>query len=512
MSGFDQLLPRPVSASPAAGSFEVGPGTVIGVDEGTEPAGRWLAGVLALRVADDGPIRFRLDPEIVPHAEGYRLAITPDGVLVLAADPRGAHHAAQTLRQLLDAFRAVPELTPLPCGVVADHPRFGWRGCLLDVARHFLPKPDVLRFVDLLAAHRLNVLHLHLTDDQGWRIEVPAYPKLTEIGAWRTESRVGTAPEGRFDGRPHGGYYTTADLREIVRYAADRGIAVVPEIDIPGHTQAAIAAYPSLGNTGGQLPVWTSWGVDENILNADESTVDFIRAVFDHVVDVFPSKVIGIGGDEVPVVQWENSPRLAELGLSRPADLHAWWVRQIAEHLAERGRTPLGWDEIAGVGPVPEGTIIASWQGEQAGIDAARAGFDVVMCPSRHVYLDYRQSADPDEPIPVGSVLTLADVYAYEPIPAALTGPATAHVLGTQAAVWTEHLDSPRRVDYATFPRLAAFAEVAWTPADLRDEADFLRRLTESHLARLDALGVEYRPLTGPHPWQLVPGVPGRPR
>jgi hexosaminidase len=512
MTGFDQLLPRPVSVSPEPGEFDVRPGTVIGVDDATASAGGWLAHVLGLRVADDGQIRFRLDPAVVPHSEGYRLSITPDEVLVLAADTRGAHHAAQTLRQLLDAFRAVPTARPLPCGVVADHPRFGWRGCLLDVARHFLPKADVLRFVDLLAAHRLNVLHLHLTDDQGWRIEVPAYPKLTEIGAWRTESRLGTPPDGALDGRPHGGYYTTDDLREIVRYADGRGITVVPEVDIPGHTQAAIAAYPSLGNTGEQLPVWTSWGVCENILNVEESTVDFIKAVFDHVVDVFPSNVIGIGGDEVPVTQWVGSPRLAELGLSEPADLHAWWVRRIAEHLAEHGRQPLGWDEIAGVGPVPDGTIIASWRGEQAGIDAARAGFDVVMCPSQHVYLDYRQTADPDEPIPVGSVLTLEDVYDYEPVPAGLTGPAAAHVLGTQAGVWTEYLDSARRIDYATFPRLAAFAEVAWSPAELRDRADFLRRLTKSHLGRLDALGVEYRPLAGPHPWQLIPRVPGRPR
>lgn len=512
MSAFDQLLPRPVAVAEEPGEFTAGAGTVIGVDDGTARAGGWLAGVLGLRVADDGPIRFRLDPVAVPHAEGYRLSITPDEVLVLAADAAGAHYAAQTLRQLFGSFRAVPALSPLPCGVVADHPRFGWRGVILDVARHFLPKPAVLRFVDLMAAHRLNVLHLHLTDDQGWRIEVPEYPRLTEVGAWRTESRVGPPPDGAFDGRPHGGYYTTADLREIVDYAADRAITVVPEIDIPGHTQAAIAAYPVLGNRAEQLPVWTSWGVNENILNADESTVDFFRTVFDRVVDIFPSAVIAIGGDEVPVKQWENSPRVAELGLHEASDLHAWWVRQIAEHVGRHGRTPLGWDEIASVGQVPDGTIIASWRGEQAGIDAAQAGFDVVMCPSPHVYLDYRQSADPAEPIPVGSVLTLTDVYAYEPIPAALTGPAATHVLGIQAGVWTEHLDSPRRVDYAVFPRLAAFAEVAWSPAELRDETDFLRRLTESHLRRLDELGVEYRPLTGPHPWQLRPGVPGRPR
>jgi hexosaminidase len=514
VSAFDLLVPRPVAAGPAEGTHAVG--HVVGVDDGTARAGTWLAGVLGLRVADDGPVRFRLDPVAVPPAEGYRLEISPDQVLALAADPSGAHYAAQALRQLCGpaAFRAVSAGGwTLPCGVVADHPRFGWRGCLLDVARHFLPKADVLRFVDLLAAHRLNVLHLHLTDDQGWRIEVPGRPMLTEIGAWRTESTVGSPPAGTLDGTPHGGYYTTADLREIVAYAADRAITVVPEVDVPGHTQAAIAAYPELGNTGLPLPVWTSWGVNENVLNTNESTVDFFREVFDHVVDVFPSTVIGVGGDEVPTNQWAATARhrLAELGLGDVTELHGWFVRQIVDHLATRGRRAVGWDEIAGVGPVPEGTVIASWRGEQAGIDAARAGFDVVMCPEQHVYLDHRQSADPDEPIPVGSVHTLDDVYRYEPVPAALTGTGrAAHVLGAQAQVWTEHLDSARRVDYAAFPRLAAFAEVVWSQH--RDLADFRRRLGGEHLARLDALGVEYRPLSGPRPWQRRPGVPGRPR
>jgi hexosaminidase len=515
MTDFDLLLPRPVAASPAPGEHMVGP--VIGVDEGTAWAGTWLAGTLGLRVAEDGPIRFRLDPAVVPHPEGYRLEITPDQVLVLAADAAGAHYAAQTLRQLAGAYRSVATGNwTLPCGVIADHPRFAWRGCLLDVARHFMPKAGVLRFIDLLAVHRLNVLHLHLTDDQGWRLDVPDYPRLVEVGGWRTESTVGSPPAGTLDGRPHGGYYSTADLREIVAYAAQRAITVVPEVDIPGHTQAAIAAYPSLGNTGAQLEPWISWGICENVLNVNESTVDFFRVVFDHVVDVFPSQVIGVGGDEVPLVQWENSEaalrRQAELGLGSVGELHGWFVRQIVDHLATRGRQALGWDEIAGVGPVADGTVIASWRGEQAGVAAAQAGFDVVMCPEQHVYLDHRQSADPDEPIPVGSVHTLDDVYRYEPVPADLTGVDVAHVLGAQAQVWTEHLDSARRVDYAAFPRLAAFAEVVWSAAEQRDLADFRRRLESAHLARLDALGVEYRPLTGPHPWQRRPGVPGRPR
>jgi hexosaminidase len=286
---------------------------------------------------------------------------------------------------------------------------------------------------------------------------------------------------------------------------------VVPEIDIPGHSQSAIAAYPELGNLDYPLPVWPLWGVNENVLNTEGSTVDFYRHVFDELVDVFPSEVICVGGDEVPTVQWTQE-QADQRGLKTVPELHGWFIRQIAEHLGTHGRRAMGWDEIAEVGPLPGGAVIASWRGERAGVDAARAGFDVVMCPEQKVYLDHRESDRRDEPIPVGMVHTVSDVYEYDPIPVDLTGDAVKRVLGAQANVWTEHLDSPRRVDYAAFPRLSAFAEVVWTERGNRDLTDFTRRLTEDHLPRLDAIGVEYRPLDGPHPWQTRPGVPGRPR
>lgn len=437
------------------------------------------------------PVRtVRTSADLPP--EGYRLTITPDSVTVDAADDAGAFYAEQTLRQLRgpDAFRAADIHSGpwrLPYGVIEDHPRFAWRGCLLDVARHFMPKAGVLRFIDLLAAHKLNVLHLHLTDDQGWRIEVPAFPRLTEVGGWRAGSWVGRQPDGtvEHDRRPHGGFYTTADLREIVAYAARRHVTVVPEVDIPGHSQAAIAAYPELG-TGAALPVLTRWGISDAVLNGSDETIDFYRRVFDHVAAVFPSPVICVGGDEVP------GPR--------PSGL----VRAIAAHLRALGRRAMGWDEILD-DDVPDDVIIGCWRGVPDGL----AGHDVVMCPEQHVYLDHRQSDHPDEPIPVGYLRTLADVYAYEPVP---DGFAAARVLGAQAQVWTEHLDSARRVDYAAFPRLAAFAEVVWSQPEGRNYAEFEARLVEHHLPRLDALGVEYRPLAGPHPWQTRPGVPGRPR
>lgn len=423
-----------------------------------------------------------VDTGISLPPEGYRLTINAGSIRVDAADAAGAFYAEQTLRQLrgADAFRAAGgHPRPLPDGVIEDHPRFRWRGCLLDVARHFMPKAAVLRFIDLLAAHKLNLLHLHLTDDQGWRLEVPDFPRLTEIGAWRAGSWVGRQPDGttEHDGRPHGGYYTTADLKEIVAYAAERFVTVVPEVDIPGHSQAAVAAYPQLGS-GEPVEVLTSWGISDVVLNDSEWTIDFYRRVFDHVADVFPSPVVCVGGDEVPG--------------TRPSAL----VRAIVKHLTGLGRRVLAWDEVLADG-VPDDVIIACWNGVPA------PGHDTVLCPEEWLYLDHRQSDHPDEPIPVGYVSTLADVYGYRP-------PATA--LGAQAQVWTEHLDSPRRVDYAAFPRLAAFAEVVWSPEEGRDYAEFEARLAAHHLPRLDALGVEYRPLTGPHPWQTRPGVPGRPR
>jgi hexosaminidase len=524
ISGFESCLPRPLTVEPASGSFTLDEHTTLSSDPAARGAAElWRSEVspatgLPLPPSPHGgagpAVRFTVDAESEQPAEGYRLRITPDGVVVTARDPAGACHAARTLRQLLgpDAYRRAPVRRAdwrLPCGAVEDAPAFGWRGCMLDVARHFVPKADVLRFVDLLGAHKLNVLHLHLTDDQGWRFPVSRYPRLTEVGAWRAESTVGHPVGGRTDGTPHGGHYSRSDLAEIVAYAAARHIRVLPEIDVPGHAQAAIAAYPELGNYGAPLDVWTGWGITENILNAEESTVDFYRAVFDELLEVFPGEVVGIGGDEVPTTQWHAAPRAGErareLGLPGVDALHGWFLGRIAGHLAGHGRRALGWDEIVDAAELPPGAIVASWRGEQGGIAAAGAGHDVVMCPEHPLYFDHRQSGDEQEPVPVGYLNTLEDVYAYHPVP---TGTDPERVLGAQAQVWTEHLDSPRRIDYAAYPRLSAFAEVLWGTAG-DDVASFRTRLAEHHLPRLDALGVEYRPLEGPHPWQTRPGVAG---
>ncbi|QIS12960.1 beta-N-acetylhexosaminidase [Nocardia arthritidis] len=466
MPGFETLLPRPFSVTRRPGDCP------------------W-------------PVEPEIRTDTTLPAEGYRLTLTPGGIAIDAADAAGEYYARQTLRQLIgpDAFRAAgirDARRTLPCGVIEDHPRFRWRGCLLDVARNFRTKAEVLRFVDLLAAHKLNVLHLHLTDDQGWRIEVPGLPRLTEIGSWRRESMVGRHDGPQRDGRPHGGFYTTDDLREIVAYAAERSVTVVPEIDVPGHARAALAAYPELGpETEEPWEVWTSWGISTALLAPTDYARDFFRRVFDHVLDIFPSEVIGIGGDEVPGATIE----------------HGLFVADLARYLAERGRRALGWDEVLEIGALPP-MVVGAWQDEAAAARAVAAGHDVVLCPEDRIYLDHRQSDHPGEPIPVGYLRTLEDMYRYEP---GFDGP---HILGIQAQIWSEHLDTVRRVDYAAFPRLCAVAETAWSPKD-RDYEEFLPRLRDEHLPRLDALGVEYRPLTGPHPWQTRPDVPAtahRPR
>ncbi|MGW9044764.1 beta-N-acetylhexosaminidase [Streptomyces lydicus] len=529
------LIPAPLSVDgPHRCAVRLGDGTALAAAPGTEDTAHWLRATLGAAFGlplPPGPadatdtLVLALDPAL--PAEGYRLeAVSRWGVRLTGGSPAGVFWGAQTLRQLLGphAFRRAP-LAPgspvvLPAQTIEDGPRFAWRGMLLDVARHFLPKDGVLRCLDLLAAHKLNVLHLHLTDDQGWRVEIRRYPELTRTGAWRARTKLGHRASPLWDERPHGGYYTHDDLREIVAYAARRHITVVPEIDIPGHSQAAIAAYPELGNTDvldtTSLKVWDTWGVNPNVLAPTDHTLRFYEHVLEEVLDLFPSPFVHIGGDECPKDQWRASAtaqaRIAELSLAGEDELQSWFIRHFDRWLADRGRRLIGWDEIL-EGGLAEGAAVSSWRGYAGGIAAAKSGHDVVMCPEQQVYLDHRQDPSPDEPVPIGFVRTLEDVYRFEPVPPELTAEQAAHVLGTQANAWTEVMDTQARLDYQVFPRLAAFAEVAWSrlpaPPD-RDYQDFTRRMAV-HYARLDALGVDYRPPGGPRPWQKRPGVLGRP-
>ncbi len=430
--------------------------------------------------------------------EGYILAINKDDVVITASSDSGFFYALQTLRQI-----APPELNrkaminekraiELPCLTISDQPRFQWRGLMLDVARHFMPKDDVLKFIDLAAYHKLNTVHLHLTEDQGWRIEIKKYPKLTEVGAWRKETVIGKNT-GKYDGIPHGGFYTQDDLREIVAYAKDRHINVVPEIDMPGHMQAAIASYPWLGD-GSQVEVFTKWGVNDFVLNTKPETVQFCKDVLEEVMDIFPSKFIHIGGDECPKTQWKKDPyeqaKIKELGLKDEHELQSWFIRQMDNFLVSKGRRLIGWDEIL-EGGLAENATVMSWRGITGGVAAAIMGHDVVMSPTSHMYLDYYQTTPENEPLAIGGFLPLEKVYSFDPVTSEIPKDKAHHVLGVQGNLWTEYMKNMKHVEYMAYPRACAVAEIGWTSQSNRNFNDFSRRL-ESHFPRLTALDVNF--------------------
>src|SRR5665647_891597 len=384
------LIPRPTTMTATEGDFELDEAARIAAPDELAGVAAWLQGALrpatglSLGESSDGPIRLVLEPAL--DAEAFRLAVTTNGIRIEGGGAAGVFYGCQAFLQLLPPAvfrrgRVSGVRWAVPAVQIQDAPRFTWRGAMLDVGRHFMPKHDVLRFIDLMAMHRLNVLHLHLTEDEGWRIEIRRYPRLTEVGAWRRESQMGARPDAPGDGRPHGGYYTQDDIREIVAYAAERFITVVPEIESPGHVQAALAAYPELGVTGEQLEVWTRWGINQNVLNVEESTVDFFTNVLDEVMELFPSPYIGVGGDECPKDQWRADPRtqqrMAELGVQDEEALQSWFIRRLDDHLTAAGRRLYGWDEIL-EGGLASGATVASWRGMTGAITAARRGHDVV--------------------------------------------------------------------------------------------------------------------------------------
>ena len=523
------LLPTPSHSTAYAAdeTFTLAPGTTLEAGPGTEGTARWLRAAvgaatgLPLPSGDrsaDGVVRLAVDETVPGGPEAYRITVDPaSGVRITGAGPAGVFWGAQTFRQMLgpDAFRRAPlreQAWQVPSGHLSDAPRFGWRGFMLDVARHFMPKDGVLRYLDLMAAHKLNVLHLHLTDDQGWRLEIRRYPELTAKGAWRERTKVGLRESTLWDERPHGGYYTQDDIREIVAYAAERHIMIVPEVDIPGHSTAAIAAYPELGNQdvpSAEQPreVWTVFGVATTILNAEDTTVEFYKNVMDEVCDLFPGPFVCLGGDEVPKDEWKASARaqarMAELGLRTEAELQAWFMHQLSQHIATKGRKLLGWDEIL-EGELFPGTLVAAWRGTEYALEAARRGHDTLTSPYNWVYFDYPQSEQEGEPgAPWAAPNTLERAYAFDPIPEEMPEELADHVLGSEATLWSEYMPSSRVHDYQAWPRVTAFSETVWSLPG-RDFAEFRARLVK-HLERLDALGVEYRPLDGPLPWQKQP-------
>ncbi len=499
------LIPWPASVTHETGVFVLRNGANIAALPGSDEASRvarhfddLLAGTrgMHLAFADDdartnAAIVFAIDPSI-ENDEAYTLDVTPQRIRIAARDPHGLFYGVVTLWQLLTQDEKPSSTISVPCMHIEDHPRFRWRGLMLDSARHYQPVAFIEKLLDQMALHKLNTFQWHLTDDQGWRIAVARYPELTKIGAWRKP--VGPDVALAKDSGKYGGYYTPEEIREVVRYAAARYITVVPEIEMPGHATAAIASYPQFGVTGKRPQVSSDWGVHTIIYNIDDRTFDFLDNVLDEVMALFPGPYIHIGGDEAVKDQWQASKKIQRkmraLGITNEDTLQAWFVGRIGKHISARGRTLVGWDEIL-QGGLPQNAIVMSWRGAQGAVEAAKLGHDTVMSPSPDMYFDHLQSDLPDEPTGRPTVVSLKDVYEFEPVPKELDAQQARHVLGAQANLWSEYLTTPARVEHAAFPRIAALAEALWSPADARDWNGFLARMP-TQLARYRSLGVDY--------------------
>ena len=446
----------------------------------------------------DGAIQLRQIQTLVAEKEGaYTLTVAPEGIEISSSTGAGLFYGLQTLRQLF-AFRA-PGPMPharLDALTIVDTPRFPWRGLHLDVARHFQPVAVVKKYIDLMSRYKLNTFHWHLTDDQGWRIEIRKHPRLTSIGGCRKETVV----ERNFnpyvgDGIPYCGFFTQDDIRDVVQYAKERYITIVPEIEMPGHAKAVLAAYPELACTPGPFEVWTRWGVDEDVLCPHEATFTFLEDVLTEVIDLFPGRYIHVGGDEVPKTRWKASPVAQEIirreNLKDENELQSWFIRRIERFLISRDRRLIGWDEILEGGLAPEATVM-SWRGTSGGIAAAREGHDVIMSPNSPLYFDHYQGDARFEPLAIGGFNPIEQVYAYEPVPDSLTADQAKHILGAQANLWTEYLRTSEALEYMLWPRALALAELTWSSKEARDWNSFVARLPDA-LSALDTLGVNYR-------------------
>jgi len=512
------VIPQPVSMEVNDGYFEIGPDTrVVAENEAVNEAAKLIDALtpamgfkLSLVDASQrrrGSISLRLDEDLSKLGdEGYTLRVSPRRISIRAKEPAGLFYGIQTLRQLLppqifSKSRVDGVEWKVPCVRITDYPRFGWRGLLVDPARHFIPKHDLLRFIDIMALHKFNSLQIHLTDDQGWRIEIKKYPKLTQTGAWMDYTTMRSGKEyGKTGEKYHGGFYNRDAIRVIVRHAADRYINIVPEIEMPAHTGAAIISYPEIGLYPEKLsamPEEKRWAANERVLAPRPKTVAFMQNVLTEVMELFPGRYIHIGGDEANIEHWKKSEEMQalknELGLKDEAELHSWFIKQMDSFLSSHGRRLVGWDEILQGGLAPGATVM-SWRGQQGGITAANAGHDVVMAPTSHTYFDYYQGPSDKEPLAIGGNLPLEKVYGFEPIPKNVDSEKTKHVLGVQGQLWGEFISNTPHLEYMTYPRATALAELGWSPESSRDYKNFLARLG-CHLKRLDAAGVNYRKL-----------------
>lgn len=482
------LIPMPAQITPTKGTLTIANGAAITLPEGDSGA-QTAAKLLIEKVAKDRGLTLKTGSTGLIHLtreaslsgdEAYRLEITAKGVTLAAKGDAGLVYAVMTLAQLLspDAHFGAP--VRLSAMQIADAPRFKWRGVMLDTARHFLPTSAIYATIDQMAAHKLNMLHLHLTDDQGWRIEIKRYPDLTRIGAWRTPPSAGGAP-----GEKVGGFYTQDELKALVAYAAQRGITIVPEIDLPGHAQAAVAAYPDIGVLGAKPQVSHDWGINPYLFNVNDHSLGFIKNVLDELMAIFPSQYIHLGGDEAIKDQWQRSPevqaKMKSLGITSENAMQSWLIDQLGTYLAQHGRRLIGWDEIL-EGGLPPSASVMSWRGDKGAVDAANQNHDVVLAPAPTLYMDSVQSRRADESAGRLFTVTLADLYNYDPFPKGLPADKASHVLGAEITVFSEYLTTPRAVQHALFPRLDALSEVVWSPAAQHDWQGFLARLQPQRL------------------------------
>ena len=505
------IIPLPQEVSMVNGSsFVLTPSTSIIYPEGNDllkQAGEFLASYIkeatgyAPKVGTDKsskPIHLSVDKSI-SNPEGYRLTVTPEGIEIAGASEAGVFYGVQTLRKSIPAVAEGMNIE-LPAVTINDYPRFAYRGMHLDVSRHFFPADSIKKYIDILALHNINTLHWHLTDDQGWRIEIKKYPELTKIGSQRKQTVIGHN-SGEYDGKPYGGFYTQDEIRDVIAYAKERFITIIPEIDLPGHQQAALATYPELGCTGGPYDVWQQWGVSEDVICAgNEKSMQFLEDVLSEVIDLFPSEYIHIGGDECPKIRWKTCPkcqaRIKAEGIkgdkkhSAEEYLQSSVISQMEKFVESKGRHIIGWDEILEGGLAPNATVM-SWRGVDGGIEAAKQHHNVIMTPNTYLYFDYYQSTDTEnEPMAIGGYLPLERVYSLEPT-AGIPDEYKKYVIGVQANLWTEYIPTFSQVEYMVMPRMAALAEVQWTDPSKKEYQSFLPRLVR--MTKLyDRLGYNY--------------------
>jgi hexosaminidase len=511
------IIPLPKTLVLDSATFAIGgeTGIIVGQPE-LEQEGAFLQAALkpllgaAPSIIHENRTAGAADPRAVPGTillllkkgtalgpEAYELAIGNDHVTLTASTPTGIFFGIQTIVQLLPTISSVGSGAPrvlLPCLSIADEPRFAWRGMHLDVSRHFFPVDFVKKYIDLLARYKMNRFHWHLTDDQGWRIEIKKYPKLTEVGAWRSGSQYGPYSQRTYDSTRYGGFYTQEQIRDVVAYAKARHITVVPEIEMPGHALAALAAYPEMSCTGGPFEVAKGWGVYDDVFCPKEETFIFLENILTEVMDLFPSEYIHVGGDECPKVRWKTCAHCQELmkkeGLKDEGELQSYFIRRIEKFVNDKGRKIIGWDEILEGGLAPNAAVM-SWRGTEGGVAAAKQQHDVVMSPGTHCYFDHYQGDPAHEPLAIGGFTTVQKTYSYEPVPDELAAEEAKYIMGAQGNVWTEYITTPDQVEYMALPRMIALAEVLWSPKESRDEASFIRRLEQEFL-NLDALRVNY--------------------